>query len=533
MNSLISMKNIDKMESPRPWIFTIICGFFLSSSVWAVDLPAEFFQQKMQNDRVSEADNNSLGVDSNTYIVGPGDGFQLHIKELPNQTFNSTINETGNLLMGEFGDIFVGRMPLTQAYQAVRQHVTRSLKKEGHIYVTLNRLKSPVVSVTGPFSNPGTIQTKGNARILDAIKAANKGDIPPVEWADLRNVTVRNGDILKTLDILRFLKNNDLTQNPYAYPGDEIQVPVTNNRVRIGGQVLWPFEHQIPFHSGETLSAVLGLLILKPNADTSAVLVHRLSGALEKIPFSQAGNFHLENNDYIIVLSHDRFFSADTVSVTGEVMRSGTIPIETGKTTAAEALELAGGATANGDLSRAYVLRRGKMQRRSDGDATSGIVLIKSEKQTIIRPEMSVSLDNLSTSNDYAVLALGDHSGEVLLEAGDEVHVPGRERYVYLSGQVGQPGAYPFHPEWSVKDYVRAAGGYTLKADVDNVYLMAYYRQAYQIKDLKALQSGDIIVVPTSVEYKKFSTIFIPVTGIVLSALGLLLSIAVLTGAHL
>ncbi len=158
------------------------------------------------SDNNEDDQTNSIDVDSNTYLVGPGDGFQIHVKELPSQGFKTTINSNGNIFIGEFGEIPIGKLPLIQAYQVIRQRVKASLKKESQVYVTLIQLKNPDVSVIGPVSSPGTLQMKGKDRVLDAIKAANRGKMPD-STADLREIRIRNGDSLKILDLMLFLEN--------------------------------------------------------------------------------------------------------------------------------------------------------------------------------------------------------------------------------------------------------------------------------------------------------------------------------------
>ena len=516
------------------WILAGVIGASIYGNALSLDLSSTDLQNRLKPKQQSEEDNEkiSIDVDSNTYIVGPGDGFQIHMQEFPSQVFNPIANATGNIFIGEFGEIPVARLPLIQAYGVIRQRIGASLKKKSPIYVTLNRLKTPNVSVTGSVSSSGTLQLKGSDRILDALKSANNGEIPD-SGADLRQVRIRNGGSTKTVDLLLFLKTNDFSQNPYVYTGDEIQVPLINHTVTVGGQILWPQDHSLSVRNGESVSSILKILILKPNADTNFILVRHLSGSVEKVLVSDAENFALEDNDVIIIRAQRQLGNVDTAVVTGEVMRPGTIPIQSGKTTVAEALEMAGGTTLTGDLQEAYVLRREKM-KNSNSEQNSK----KSEKSlqtkvvptTVVRPEISSSMENLLVSYDYAILPLKDGGSDVILEQGDEIHVPRHDRYVYLSGQVGRPGVYSFHPGWDVDDYVHQAGGYTQKADVKNSYVVTYYLEAYQIKNPKNLRSGDIIVIPTSVQYKEFTSVFLPTTQVVLSIFSLALSMLVLTG---
>jgi protein involved in polysaccharide export with SLBB domain len=114
---------------------------------------------------------------------------------------------------------------------------------------------------------------------------------------------------------------------------------------------------------------------------------------------------------------------------------------------------------------------------------------------------------------------------EVILEEGDELHVPRREHHVYLSGQVRRPGAYRFRQGWKTSDYIKEAGGITSKGDAKNLLVVTQFRQAIQITDKSKVSAGEIIVVPTSIEYKDFTSIYLPMTQVTVSILSLVLSI--------
>ena len=514
----------------------IMTCFFLLHTAYSLDLDAlienQIEAQKSENNDIADK-SVPLDVDSNSYMVGPGDGFEIHVKELPSQMFRSTINATGSIFIDEFGEIPVSKLLLTQAYDAIRQKIRTSLKKDYHVYVTLRQIKSLSISIVGPVANPGTIQLKGNVRMLDAIKTANQGKNLSLGTANLREIKIRNGESTRVVDLIEFLKTNDFRQNPYVFTGDQIQIPLTSSSVTVGGQILWPSVRRLPIHNGEPISKVLDLLVLKSTADTDFVIVSRSTGT-NKIARSEAEGFPLQDNDVIVVSTRQRVANVDTALVSGEVIRPGTIVIQNGKTTVAEALEMAGGVAPNGDLGRAYILRRAKIAASHfEGDSGRENVTSPSKKIiTVVRPEMNSSMENLLSSNDYAVLPVKADGHNVILEERDELYVPRNENFVYISGQVDHPGAYPFQQGWNVEDYVRKAGGYTSKADSRNSYIVTYYHEAYQIKGRGAMQSGDIIVIPTSVEYKRFTSIFLPTTQLVISILSLALSIAVLTGVQ-
>jgi protein involved in polysaccharide export with SLBB domain len=130
----------------------------------------------------------------------------------------------------------------------------------------------------------------------------------------------------------------------------------------------------------------------------------------------------------------------------------------------------------------------------------------------------------MTSTNDFSLIRLREHP-EMHLEGGDQVIIPCAEKTVYISGNVKSPGGYPYIEGKDKAYYIARAGGYTKKADKTNIYLVVQYGEVRQIFDRNTVEDGEIIVVPMSQEYKKLTTIILPVMGATLSALGLLLGL--------
>ena len=81
-----------------------------------------------------------------------------------------------------------------------------------------------------------------------------------------------------------------------------------------------------------------------------------------------------------------------------------------------------------------------------------------------------------------------------------------KEAVVTLSGAVARPGPYPHNPEWAVADYVKAAGGYTREAVVnegklirviwDSVTNEETNRSWWPLVSSPPVAAGDLILVP-------------------------------------
>ncbi len=477
-------------------------------------------------------------LDAQRYLVGGGDRFQISIVGMPSQEYYPVVDPEGNLYDGELGLIPVGKVSLSKAKTIIGDKVKKSLRKNYEIYVTINRIKTSTVTVTGTLANPGTLSLPGNLRILDALKLANGGTIPSLEKYNMRRVRVRNLDSLREYDLLRFLNKQDPDQNPYLYPGDMIAIDQIDSRVYLTGEVRDFVSGWIPVRPGETVGDLLSLTNLKETADTATVLIQRsggeAAGPMKALSMAEARTIPLFNNDVISIGPKASEGRADTVRITGEVKRPGTYPVSPGRGSVEAMVGLAGGSTAQGSPERVFILRHKKrndlLNSQPDRSASVTPMSVKQANITLqtVRPEVASSYNDLSNSGDFTLVDASGKGGASLLQDGDEIHIPRKETCIYVSGNVRKPGAFPFKSGNDFSDYIGDADGYTSKADGKNVYVLATYKGVSQIKDVRDLAPGDIIVVPAAIEYKRWTNVFMPIIQILPGILSLIVTLIVL-----
>lgn len=489
----------------------------------------------------SEDLDNSL--DPRRYIVGGGDMFTISIVGLPSMEFHPSVDAEGNLYDGELGLIPVGRKTLYDAKVIISDRVKKSLRKNYEVYVAIKRIKTASVTVVGMVQNQGTVSLPGNQRILDAIKVANGGALPSVSGLNFRQVKIRNGDSSRVVDLLRFMSRQDLDQNPYVYPGDVISIDPTDERVYVTGEVREPISGWMPILPGETLGSLMGIVNLKSTADSGAVLLQyagsKSTGEMKAVSMGEARQVVLSHNDIISFGAKESSRRPDTVKVTGEVKRPGTYPTRFGKGSAGDLIRLAGGYTDIASPDRAFIIRHSKREAifGSTGhqDRPAPYLPAAGKPNTTlqtVRPEVASSINDLTVSGDFTLIEVSGSSDKTVLEDGDELHVPRKENYVYVSGNVRNPGAYPYAKGKDVDHYIKLAKGYTSKSDSKNMYVLASYNGITQLKDTENLAAGDVIVVPTAVEYKRYTNVFLPIIQIIPSVLSLALTYVIFTQSN-
>lgn len=249
------------------------------------------------------------------------------------------------------------------------------------------------------------------------------------------------------------------------------------------------------------------------------------------------------------------------ITVVGSVLTPGPRDLEPGLR-AAKAIELAGGAAKDADLSKVVIIHKDLSRKEIDlgspakiGDEMQNVLLQEGDsvyvsaippkvvvnftvagavtkpgplqsdetprvlkaielaggslanadltKVSVIRKNLKVEIVDLSTEDKKTDPALN-----VLLTDGDSVNVPSRNMTVSIDGAVVSPGTYELKPDWGVDDLILAAGKMTLLADTQRVELRRKGEMA-RILNLNerfkegqpkvVLEPGDQLVVPEHV----------------------------------
>jgi polysaccharide biosynthesis/export protein len=99
--------------------------------------------------------------------------------------------------------------------------------------------------------------------------------------------------------------------------------------------------------------------------------------------------------------------------------------------------------------------------------------------------------------NFERALVKGDPRDNVLLQRGDLVIIPSRKDYVGLLGEVAHPGNVAYRPGLNAGGYIRAAGGFSEKADKgDTRVIKAGTGEWMKPGEAGKLAPGDVVFVP-------------------------------------
>ena len=494
----------------------------MSSSAASLDGNTFSFQNAAQQPQAVLPRDNS--IDPNEYIIGSGDVFFITAVETPNVRYTAAVDQTGRAFVPNIGLIEIGKISYTDAKKIIADHISSKMRNPSEIYVTIIHTKEATVSFTGAVSSPGSHILPGTTRLLDAIRMANGGnELPQSSEADLRRIKCTSRDSTVYYDLFAYLYKGDKSQNPYIYPGDRIHIYPTTNKVFVSGAVKTPKAGFYPIKKDETLKGFLSMFTLESTADTDNIIVHQPNRKNVETVSLTATYYALNDLDVITIPFKKNQTGIDTVSISGEIASPGSYPMIKNITSARQLIEKAGGTTENANMEQAVVLRTSKnIPHILNAEA--------SRQMGQVRPERGASVAMASSTTDHTIIRLINYNADkVILEPGDKIVIPKKDRFVYISGSVRSPGAYPFVRGKSVSYYVQQAGGYSKNSDKTNIQIYLKYGDAVHPVEPRCVEPGSIIVVPASVQYKFLSQVALPLVSAVATTVGVALTIFAMT----
>ncbi len=507
---------------------------FCSPIISGPSSPSFFGDQKFPstNGQISFIQNELYenSIDSNQYFIGSGDVFLITIPDDLNHQIKVIVDDNNCVVLPDFGIVNLSKVNLRIAKGMLREYVQKRVKiKKGDVSISLIKTKDVMISVFGVVKNPGTIKLPGKMRVLDAVKVANNSILSPISEIDLRQVLVTNGDSTCSYDLMQYIYRGNIKENPYLYPGDNIQVNNAVSKVFLGGAIIVKDTTDIvfPIKKNETVSELLSLFNATPSADTSIIIIKTGSNTnspeIKTIDHKIAKNLVLQHNDMIIIPEKENYSQQLQVMVSGEVKKPGIYPMIKEETSLQNILDLAGGTTNYANLNRIVIIRRSKISRKTQQLSPQ----VPIAENSSVRPEINSAIIKVGVSSDYSIITVGDIKNKLMLEKNDEIVVPKKDRFIYISGNVRNPGAYEFISGKGASYYFEKAGGLTPKADKTNSFVISAYKDVYQIKNIKEINDGDILVIPDSQESKRFITIILPVFQAIVTTISVVFAIYV------
>ena len=369
------------------------------------------------------------------YRLGPGDEVIIDIWGTSEDHLREIISPEGSIMIEQVGPVYLNGMTIKDANSHIKNAFSRKYAgvkdAETDIQVTLGQVRSIQVDLMGEVAVPGTYRMSPFSTVFHALyRAGGINDI-----GTLRNIQVlRNGKRIAGVDIYDYLFNGKTVGNIRLEEGDVIIVPPYEALVNVTGNVKRPMYYEVkPNESLETVIDYAGGFT--GDAYSDMVRVARQAGTENELYNVEHGDFSaykLKDGDEVSVgMILDRY--TNRVELKGSVFRPGMFAIGDGLNTVGQLIAKADGVTEDAFLGRALLYREG--------------------------PNLELQVMALDLAG-----ILNGSSADVDLKKNDVIVISSihelQERGEFtISGQVAQPGVYPYAENFTLEDLIFRAGG--------------------------------------------------------------------------
>ncbi|BDQ02407.1 SLBB domain-containing protein [Ignavibacterium sp.] len=452
-------------------------------------------------------------IDPNEYKVGPGDILFISISGLDEKIFTPGIDPEGFIYIPRIGAIDLRNKTLSEAKVAIQTRLMKSFK-DVDIHISLQNFRKLKVSLVGNVINPSTYVLSSSSRLLDLFVLSSG----LTNSSDIRNIRInsKNGE-QKKVDLLKFLRLGDYSQNPFLNDGDIVLVDKAERFVSLFGHIKYPGNYE--YKEGESIDEVLnvaGGILYKARTDSIEIVRFTDDGKSQySIYFSyekiKSEKPKVNKGDFIIVREIPDYFDVHYVEVKGEIKYPGVYKIKKDETTLSQVINEAGGFKKNASLKDA-VLYRTKADSTYDPELER-LRLIPRADMTDDEYDYLKARSRQKRGRvviDFEKLFLQKDSNEdVVLKIGDIITIPEKKEYISIIGQVVNPGNITYKTGLTIDDYINIAGGFSWRAKEGDVRVIrANTGEWVDAEDVDELKPGDTIWVPEDPPGPKFWEVF-------------------------
>lgn len=419
----------------------------------------------------------SLSIFNPDYQITVGDQITLKLWGAYESEATLTVDAQGNIFVPSVGPVHVQSIRNDHLNAVIKDKVKRVYKNNVYVYANLEAAQPVKVFVTGFVKHPGLYGGLSSDSVLYYLDKAGGINAERGSFLDVR--ILRGNETRARVNLYDFLLDGAMPAIQFV-DGDTIVVGPRRHTVKVEGLVQNPFRFEF---SNTVVTLETLLAIAKPNPETTHIRIERNRGETRHVQYYPLSEIaHLAANDGdVVVVTADKRPGTITVRVEGEQ-----------------------------DGDREYVLRYGsrlreliqqvRFNRRSDQNAVqlfrkSVIIRQKDMLESSLKALEASVLTARSATNDEAqlraqeaelilkwierakavepkgqvILSQSSEREDILLENGDVLYVPAKDKLVMVHGEVFFPNALVYTPEAHVEDYVRQCGGYTQNANTSRL----------------------------------------------------------------
>jgi len=456
---------------------------------------------------------------SHTYYDSLNPGYEIRggdriaVKLWGAQTLDTVlvVDQQGNIFLPEVGPVKVAGLPQSRLNEAVKAHLATVYTTDLEVYVNLLNAQPVAVYVTGFVNKPGRYAggpTESPLYYLDLAGGINQA------LGSYRHLTVkRGGRAIAAMDLYDFIlegRRPDLR----LMDGDTIVVGKKGVSVAAIGRLTEPAFFEL---KGRQSSGADLMVYASPLNSVTHVSV---SGVRDLAPFRSYMRlddfyvFDLDDND-TVEFHADAAIDFIMVSVQGAA-RGGAVRHTIRKgVTLAEFLRYVPVDVSTADWNSVYLRRPrvAEQQRKAILEALRQLEHSALTAASRSVDEADIRVREAELIHDFVKRASNvqpngtvvvSHRGRLNnmpLEDGDIVVIPEKSGLVMTTGEVMMPNAVAWSAKMKLADYIDGAGGYTSRADRDNILIVKPNGEVGPVDKL-GIGAGDRLMVMPAYDQK-------------------------------
>ena len=376
------------------------------------------------------------------YILGAGDKMFIDVYGESESYFQAEISPEGYAILENIGPVNLNGLSLEKA----KLRLTNRFKKvypgiqsrKTFLNISVGIPRAIRINIAGEVNLPGTYNFSAFNTLYNALYVA--GGI--TENATLRDIKLfRNNKLISTVDVYKFLTEGDGSSNVRLENNDLILVNTYSNRISIDGAVKSPGKFEMK--DEETLLDLLNYAGgLSENAFKKSIKLTRIIDGQLKVVDINSDQFDffkpMDGDKYMIEKIIEKY--NNRVMVNGAVFRPGTFSL-TEEMTVKNLIDKAEGLKTDVFFDKAYITRT------NEDYSTSTIAL--NLKDELKNPNFIFQEEDVLN-----ILSINDLS---------------EENYIEISGQVNNPGIFPFSKNITLSDLILLAGGFKENATSNRI----------------------------------------------------------------
>ena len=449
---------------------------------------------------------NTFQTDVNpNYRVSPGDRIVVKMWGAKQYEDVLTVDIQGNIFIPEIGPVYVQGCSYSSLGGTIKSAIGKVFTSNVELYVNLQSSQPVAVFVTGAVNNPGRYAGSQNDNILSYIDRA--GGINSQTGSYREILIKRKGAIVKRIDLYRFITQGEL---PELILENNDVILVNNKQIAVSayGLIKKPASYEFLKDSctGSDLLALSGVEANVTHVQVSGIVNGKNFNRY--LSLDDFRNYRFHPDDRVMFVS-DSQNNTLVASVIGPITGKSRYIVAKG-THLKEVLANISVDPAVADTASVYVKRKSvaEQQKIIINDALKRLEQAALTAESGSVDEANIRVKEAELIQDFVkraqsaqpdgIIVVSSNGGvrDLLPEDEDQIVIPQKSNVIQIGGEVLMPKAVVFDESYTVLDYINETGGFSERADEDNILIVHPNGQVARAKDLAIVPGSRIIVMP-------------------------------------